>query len=69
MTQRLTLFEFFEKKSHQLSLIVKGVFFEQELWIDKNTGRLCVSVSSKALRITGVDDRRYWSQIPTDESR
>lgn len=41
----------------------------KELWIDKNTGRLCVSISSKALRITGIDDRRYWSQIPTDESR
>ncbi|KFK35307.1 hypothetical protein AALP_AA5G267500 [Arabis alpina] len=41
----------------------------KELWIDKNTGRLCVSVSSKALRITGIDDRRYWSHLPTDESR
>ncbi|VVB06452.1 unnamed protein product [Arabis nemorensis] len=41
----------------------------KELWIDKNTGRLCVSISSKALRITGIDDRRYWSHIPTDESR
>ncbi|CAE6077692.1 unnamed protein product [Arabidopsis arenosa] len=41
----------------------------KELWIDKNTGRLCLSISSKALRITGIDDRRYWSHIPTDESR
>ncbi|ESQ43978.1 hypothetical protein EUTSA_v10006134mg [Eutrema salsugineum] len=41
----------------------------KELWIDKNTGKLCVSISSKALRITGIDDRRYWSLIPTDESR
>ncbi|CAH2063294.1 unnamed protein product [Thlaspi arvense] len=41
----------------------------KELWIDKNTGRLCVSISSKALRITGIDDRRYWSHIPTDDSR
>ncbi|CAA7040347.1 unnamed protein product [Microthlaspi erraticum] len=40
-----------------------------ELWIDKNTGRLCLSFSSKALRITRIDDRRYWSRIPTDESR
>uniref|UniRef100_A0A1J3CIQ4 F-box protein PP2-A13 n=1 Tax=Noccaea caerulescens TaxID=107243 RepID=A0A1J3CIQ4_NOCCA len=41
----------------------------KELWIDKNTGRLCLSFSSKALRITGIDDRRYWSHIPTDDSR
>ncbi|XP_010523723.1 PREDICTED: F-box protein PP2-A13-like [Tarenaya hassleriana] len=41
----------------------------KELWIGKNTGRLCLSISSKALRITGIDDRRYWSHIPTDESR
>lgn len=47
----------------------KLCILDQELWIDKNTGRLCLSFSSKALRITGIDDRRYWSHIPTDESR
>jgi hypothetical protein len=61
--------------SLSLNLKKKNLIFqtfsmiEQELWIDKNTGRLCLSISSKALRITGIDDRRYWSHIPTDESR
>ncbi|CAN8254077.1 unnamed protein product [Cochlearia groenlandica] len=41
----------------------------KELWINKNTGRLCLSISSKALKITGINDRRYWTHISTDESR
>ncbi|KAK6918426.1 Phloem protein 2-like, partial [Dillenia turbinata] len=39
------------------------------LWLDKSTGGVCVSLSSKALAITGIDDRRYWNHIPSDESR
>ncbi|GMY09465.1 F-box protein PP2-A13-like [Fagus crenata] len=35
----------------------------------KSTGDVCVSISSKALRITGIDDRRYWNHISTEESR
>ncbi|KAJ7962311.1 F-box protein PP2-A13 [Quillaja saponaria] len=42
---------------------------EKEIWLDKRTGGLCVSISSKGLRITGIDDRRYWNHIPTQESR
>lgn len=38
-------------------------------WLDKSTGRMCLSISSKGLAITGIDDRRYWSHIPSDESR
>ncbi|GAA0176100.1 hypothetical protein LIER_29155 [Lithospermum erythrorhizon] len=41
----------------------------KEVWIDKKTGGLCVSISSRAMSITGIDDRRYWNQIFTDESR
>ncbi|XP_021748471.1 F-box protein PP2-A13-like [Chenopodium quinoa] len=41
----------------------------KEVWLDKNTGGVCVSTSSKALSITGIDDRRYWNHIPTEESR
>ncbi|KAH7577855.1 hypothetical protein JRO89_XS01G0307800 [Xanthoceras sorbifolium] len=41
----------------------------KEIWLDKSTGGLCVSISSKALSITGIDDRRYWSHISTEESR
>ncbi|KAM7472156.1 hypothetical protein LguiA_010339 [Lonicera macranthoides] len=41
----------------------------KEIWLDKKTGGFCLSISSKALTITGIDDRRYWNHIPTDESR
>ncbi|KAL9234437.1 hypothetical protein vseg_009309 [Gypsophila vaccaria] len=41
----------------------------KEIWLDKNTGGVCLSISSKALSINGIDDRRYWNHIPTDESR
>ncbi|KAF6154432.1 hypothetical protein GIB67_028324 [Kingdonia uniflora] len=41
----------------------------KEVWLEKNTGGVCMSISSKALRITGIDDRRYWKLIPTEESR
>lgn len=37
--------------------------------MDKSSGKIFVSISSKALKITGIDDRRYWNYIPTDESR
>ncbi|MQL81159.1 hypothetical protein Taro_013623 [Colocasia esculenta] len=38
-------------------------------WLEKCRGGICMSISSKALSITGIDDRRYWNYIPTDESR
>ncbi|KAL4379556.1 hypothetical protein GQ457_02G000570 [Hibiscus cannabinus] len=41
----------------------------KEIWLDKNTGGVCLSISSKALTITGIDDRRYWNHISTEESR
>lgn len=41
----------------------------QEFWLDKRTGGICLSISSKALMITGIDDRRYWNHISTEESR
>ncbi|KAG8484287.1 hypothetical protein CXB51_022695 [Gossypium anomalum] len=41
----------------------------KKVWLDKSSGGLCMSISSKGLHITGVDDRRYWNHIPTDESR
>ncbi|KAL6955531.1 hypothetical protein U1Q18_048422, partial [Sarracenia purpurea var. burkii] len=40
----------------------------KKVWLDKSTGGLCLSISSKGLRITGIDDRRYWNRIPTQES-
>lgn len=41
----------------------------QEVWLDRVTGRVCMSISAKALSITGIDDRRYWTWVPTEESR
>ncbi|CAM8916895.1 hypothetical protein QQ045_033383 [Rhodiola kirilowii] len=41
----------------------------KEVWLDKVTGRVCMSISAKGLIITGIDDRRYWTWVPTEESR
>ncbi|KAK2653776.1 hypothetical protein Ddye_013632 [Dipteronia dyeriana] len=41
----------------------------KEAWLEKSSGKLCLAVSTKALKITGIDDRRYWNHIPTEESR
>ncbi|KAF4370159.1 hypothetical protein F8388_007300 [Cannabis sativa] len=40
-----------------------------KVWLDKTTGGVCLSVASKGLSITRIDDRRYWKYIPTEESR
>ncbi|KAF9616885.1 hypothetical protein IFM89_032847 [Coptis chinensis] len=39
------------------------------IWLEKSTGGVCLSISAKGLTITGIDDRRYWNHIPTEESR
>ncbi|XP_051113986.1 F-box protein PP2-A15-like [Andrographis paniculata] len=39
------------------------------VWVDKFTGRVCMCISAKAMAITGIDDRRYWNWVPTEESR
>ena len=41
----------------------------KQLWLDKRSGGLFLAISSRAMTITGVDDRRYWTHIPTEESR
>ncbi|KAK4266724.1 hypothetical protein QN277_023610 [Acacia crassicarpa] len=41
----------------------------KELRINKRTGGICLAISSKAFRITGIDDRRYWNYISTEEAR
>lgn len=41
----------------------------QEVWIDRVTGRVCMAVSAKGMAITGIEDRRYWNWIDTEESR
>lgn len=41
----------------------------QEAWLDRVTGRVCMAISARGMAITGIDDRRYWNWIPTEESR
>ncbi|KAL2514290.1 F-box protein PP2-A15 [Forsythia ovata] len=41
----------------------------KEVWLDRFTGRVCMSISAKAMSITGIEDRRYWNWVPTEESR
>ncbi|KAL0331315.1 UNVERIFIED_CONTAM: F-box protein PP2-A13 [Sesamum angustifolium] len=41
----------------------------KRVWLDKTTGKTCMLISSNGLAITGIDDRRYWTRIPTEESR
>ncbi|KAK9059276.1 hypothetical protein SSX86_021895 [Deinandra increscens subsp. villosa] len=41
----------------------------KKVWLDKGTGKACVLISAIGLAITGIDDRRYWSWISTEESR
>ncbi|KAJ8766860.1 hypothetical protein K2173_009201 [Erythroxylum novogranatense] len=43
--------------------------FVQKVWLDKHTGGVFLSISFKGLTITGIDDRRYWNHMPTEESR
>ncbi|KAI5009703.1 hypothetical protein ZWY2020_011840 [Hordeum vulgare] len=40
----------------------------KEFWLEKSKGRVCMALSSKALVITAIDDRRYWTHMPTTES-
>ncbi|CAN6321737.1 unnamed protein product [Urochloa humidicola] len=42
---------------------------KREFWLEKSRGGICMALSSKALVITGIDDRRYWVNMPTTESR
>ncbi|KAE9614162.1 hypothetical protein Lal_00016849 [Lupinus albus] len=41
----------------------------KKVWLDRSLGKICMSVSAKGLSITGIDDRRYWNHIPSEESR
>ncbi|KAG6490063.1 F-box protein PP2-A13-like [Zingiber officinale] len=41
----------------------------KEFWLEKNRGGICMSISSKALLITGINDKRYWTFHTTEESR
>ncbi|KAE9612353.1 hypothetical protein Lal_00014172 [Lupinus albus] len=59
-------------KKDIFALLSKPLSFDdgnKEVWLDMVTGRVCMAISAKAMAITGVDDRRYWNWIPTEESR
>eukprot|EP00253_Pinus_taeda_P020943 PITA_20943 len=40
----------------------------KKFWIERDTGKLCFSLSAKNLNITLGDDNRYWRWISQDES-
>lgn len=59
-------------KKDIFALLSRPVPFDdgnKELWLDRVTGRLCMSISAKGMAITGIEDRRYWNWLTTEESR
>uniref|UniRef100_A0A2P2J6G5 ATPP2-A13 n=1 Tax=Rhizophora mucronata TaxID=61149 RepID=A0A2P2J6G5_RHIMU len=59
-------------KKDIFALLSRPVPFDdgkKEVWLDRVTGRICMSISAKGMAITGVEDRRYWNWVPTEESR
>ncbi|KAL5716776.1 hypothetical protein ACHQM5_009899 [Ranunculus cassubicifolius] len=59
-------------KKDVFALLSKSIPFDQgnkDVWLDRVTGEVCMSVSAKDMVITGIEDRRYWNWVPTDESR
>lgn len=61
-----------KSKKDLYARLSRPTFFEggnKEFWLEKHSGGMCISISSKALSITMIDDRRYWNYVPTEESR
>nr|XP_016484851.1 PREDICTED: F-box protein PP2-A15-like [Nicotiana tabacum] len=59
-------------KKDIFALLARSVPFDdgnKEVWLDRISGRICMSISSKAMSITGMEDRRHWNWFPTQESR
>ncbi|KAF3964880.1 hypothetical protein CMV_010883 [Castanea mollissima] len=59
-------------KKDIFALLCRPVPFDdgtKEVWLDRVTGRVCMAISARGLAITGIEDRRYWNWIPTEESR
>lgn len=63
--KKLSVKEIFAKLSRPVAFDAGN----KEFWLEKTTGGVCVSISSRSLTITGIGDRRYWNCIPSDESR
>ncbi|OAY42822.1 F-box protein PP2-A15 [Manihot esculenta] len=59
-------------KKDIFALLSRPIPFDEgnkEVWLDRVTGRVCMSISAKGMAITGIEDRRYWNWVPTEESR
>lgn len=59
-------------KKNIFALLSRSIPFDdgtKEVWLDRVTSGVCTSISAKAMSITGIEDRRYWSWVPTEESR
>ncbi|KAL7588946.1 hypothetical protein Lser_V15G35925 [Lactuca serriola] len=41
----------------------------KEVWNEKKRGGICMLVSWKGMKITGIHDRRYWTHVSTLQSR
>lgn len=60
------------KKKDIYAVLSRPVPFDEgtrTVWLNKITGGVCMLISAKAMSITGIEDRRYWSWIPTEESK
>ncbi|GMP84715.1 hypothetical protein CsSME_00038136 [Camellia sinensis var. sinensis] len=58
-------------KKDIFALLSRPVPFDdgnKEVWLDRVTGSVCMSISAKGMAITGIDDRRYWNWVSTEES-
>ncbi|KAM3205119.1 F-box protein PP2-A15 [Capsicum annuum] len=51
-------------KKDIFALLARSVSFD-----DGNKWKICMSISSKAMLITNMEDRRHWTWFPTEESR
>lgn len=59
-------------KKDVFALLSRRIQFDgstKEVWLDRVTGKICMSISAKGMAITGIEDRRYWNWVPTEESR
>ncbi|XP_022634973.1 F-box protein PP2-A15 isoform X2 [Vigna radiata var. radiata] len=65
----LCRFRLANEAAYQLPRSARFDASREEVWLDRVTGRVCMSISAKAMSITGIDDRRYWTWVPTEESR
>ncbi|KAM3325044.1 F-box protein PP2-A15 [Capsicum chacoense] len=60
------------RKKDIFAALSRGVAFDdgnKEVWLDRISGRICMSISTKAMLITSGEDRRHWNWFPTEESR